>query len=263
MKHRIRLVVGIALTLLIAACHAPGTADASASHDAMALKIYSVPAAQTSTLAGALQNALGKKANVAVAAPGKLLVYAPQSAQTSIGSAIATLGHGAKTEQTNEPLEIHFWIVDGEPGPGTDDPALKALEPTLDTLRKSMGPVHFNLAQALAAVADSHQQQGTIETNDGVNNQQIAFGFNSADARSTQLELQFFSSAHGGLTRLHTQVETPFGQYVVLAQAPNTCFSSSSGTTISNGKASAPPACPDQQSLRLLIVRVDRISSSA
>lgn len=274
MKHIVQWMAGATLLLSLVACHAPAADNTNHGSAPMELKIYAVPPAGAGDLASGLQAALGKQANVSLPSEGKLLVYAPRDAQASIEKAIATLG-SAMTAPPAVSLILHVWIVDSEPGNGTDAPTLKALERTLDTLRKTTGPMHFQLAQSAAAMASSgnnhartlaellspKRETNTITLSDGIYTQNIEFSFDHVSRDGVNLWLDYDDHGASGLKKIKTQIEAPFGQYIVLAQAPGIC-PPLVATNLTNGTART-TTCTDKPALRLLVVRVDRAHPNA
>jgi hypothetical protein len=208
----------------------------------------------------------GTRASITAAGPGKLLVYAPRDAQSSIGSVIDTLSSSPQTPaapvQPVAPVQVdvHFWIVDGTAGEGQDDPALQALAPTLAALRKTAGPLRFQMDQVAAAVATPSDDESTIVIAKGSLPQTFNFRLGHLTEQGANLWLDYEDHGPSGLEKLKTQVETPFGQYIVLARAPGTCPASSAGLT--NGQT-IPSSCADKSAMRLLIVRVDRLAPKA
>ncbi|MEO9079987.1 MAG: hypothetical protein ABI268_11845 [Rhodanobacter sp.] len=261
MNYRIRPVVALCLLLGLAACHAPSANHAVTVSDDRVLKIYDVSPAGSRELASGLQNVLGTTANISLPSEGKLLVYAPRDAQPSIEKAIATLGNATTSASPAVSLTLHVWIVDSEPGDGTDEPSLKALEPTFDKLRKTAGPMHFQLAQSAAAMASPGGETSTLMLSDGTQIQNLEFTFNRASGEGVDLSLIYNDLGTSGLKKLKTQIQAPFGQYIVLAQAPGVC-PSPAVTTLTNGTGRT-TTCTDKPTLRLLIVRVDRALPSA
>lgn len=252
MKQLLRLVVAASLLLTLGACHAPAGGHAAQASAPMELKIYDVPAAQTGKLAAALGIVLGGRASITTPAPGKLLVYAPHDAQASIGHAIDSLGAKAASAEVTGQVDLHFWIVDGLPGAGDDDPALKPLMPSLDTVRKNMGPLHFSLVQTMAAMNLSISHDGGITTAVEKGYPRTAnFHIDSADGKTIALSLDYEDRGESGLGKLRTQIAVPSGQYVVLAQAPGACAPALPGET-------APP-CAEKPALRLLVLRADHV----
>lgn len=255
MKHIVRLIAVAALLLVVAACHAPAADRATQASEPMELKIYAVPPEQTMSLTGSLGNALGKTANITSPAPGKLLVYAPRDAQSSIADAIASLGKSAASEPAAAQIDLHFWIVDAQAGPGSDDVALKPLAAALDSVRKSMGPLHFQLDQA-AAARTSVGPAGSIKTaTNGGYPRSFHFKVSATHGNTVQLSLGYGDHGATGLDELDTQLGVMSGKYVVLAQAPGACAVALPGKV-------APP-CPQKPMLRLLIVRADILPPQA
>jgi hypothetical protein len=255
MKHAFRLILGSALLLTLTACQAPDDGHTGQATAPMELKIYAVSPEQTPKLGEALGNALGKMATVTVPAPGKLLVYAPRDAQTSISAAIASLGKASPVDQKSALVHLQFWIVDGAIGPGTDDTTLKPLSATLDTMRQAMGPMHFRLNQTLAAMT-SAGHDGSIKTaTDGGYPRGIDFVVRAVNDNNINLWVGYEDNGGSGLAQFKTQIDAESGHYVVLAQAPGACAAVLPGKT-------APP-CPEKPALRLLIVRADRLPPHA
>lgn len=221
----------------------------------MELKIYAVPPAQTMNLVGSLGNALGDKANITSPMPGKLLVYAAHDAQASIGEAIASLGQSIGSAAKPAQVDLQFWIVDGAPGPGTDDPALKPLAVALESVRQTMGPLHFTLDQSLAARGSSGRD-GTISSAPELfYPRRLDFTVTGVSGKVIDLFLDYEDHGATGIATFKTQINTQSGHYVVLAQGPGACPAAVPGKT-------APP-CPVKPALRLLIVRADIVPPPA
>ncbi len=254
MKHAFRLIAAASLAVGLAACTVSGDDHSDGGAAAMTLKIYAVPQAQTDQLSESLGKALGKTANVTVPASGKLLVYAPAGAQNSIGAAITSLGKLAPVERAPAQVELHFWVVDAQSGAGVDDAALKPLASALDAVRQNMGPLHFQVAQAVTAIT-SMGHDGSLKT--GTLGIPRGFGFEVHAVQDNTIDLSVSYDDRGqlSLAQFETRIAVQSGHYVVLAQAPGGC---------SVTFTSPPPgACPDKPALRLLIVRADRLNPAA
>lgn len=249
MKHLIRLIAGAALLLGLAACHTPVADYTSPASAPMELKIYAVSPEQTNPLAQSLGSVLGKTAMITTPAPGKLLVFAPRDAQSSIAEAIASLGKSAASAPAATQVDLHFWVVDAHTGPGSDDAALKPLAAALDSVSKSMGPLHFQLDQAAAAITSVGRDGGIETATDGGYLRSFHFDVSATHGNTIQLSLQYQDRGESGLAQLNTQISVASGHYVVLAQAPGACAVALPGI--------AAPPCPQQPTLRLLILRAD------
>ncbi len=248
MGHTLRLIAGAALLLLLAACHAPSDGATSASPAPMELKIYAVPAGQAARLSEALNKAFGKNASVTTPSPDQLLIYAPKAAQASIGAAITELGKPAAAT-TPAQVNLRFWVVDADTGAGTDDPALKPLSAALDGVRQNMGPLHFRLDQAVAAVGSSGHDGSIVTATDDGYPRNFDFHINGVTGNSLNLWLGYEDHGNAGLAMIKTQLDIDAGHYTVLAQAPGACPPALLGKTAS--------PCPQKPALRLLIVRAD------
>lgn len=257
MKHAFRLVAGTALLALgaaLAACH-PLDASGRSAAESMELKLYDVPAGQSESLRNALGLAMAGKASVSQAAPGQLLVYAPHGAQASIGDAIAALGKTIAKQAAPVQVDVHFWVIDGEQGAGNDDPALKELAASLASLRQAMGPLHFHLDQ-VAALVGTTDQAGSLTTAPGMTyDRSFHFRVTSIAGDTAQLQLRYQDNGASGLRELDTRIDTNFGQYLVLAQAPGTCPAPVPGVPATG--------CSNKPAMRLLVVRVDRLPTKA
>lgn len=252
MKHALRWVAGTALLAMgvaLAACQAPASSGKPAA-ESMELKLYEVPAAQTDTLRSALTLAMVSKASVSQAAPGQLLVYAPRSAQASIGAAIEALGKATPEPAPSVQLRVNFWVIDGEPGAGADDPSLKDLAGSLAVLRQTVGPLHFHLDQAASLVGNG-DDGNSLTTGNGELTRLFESRATAIHGDTARLQLRYTDGNGSSLHALNTQVDATFGQYLLLAQAPGACA------------ASVPANCPDKPALRLLVVRVDRLPAKA
>lgn len=245
-----RLIASAALLLALTACHAPGDCQPKQASTPMELKIYPVPVQQTVKLAEALGHALGGKANVTLPAPGKLLVYASHDAQASIAAAIASLAQPSASNSPAPQVDLHFWIVDGKSGAGNDDPALKSLSASLDKVRQSMGPMHFQLDQVVAARSSSGGHLGSIvAAADGGYPRSFDFSINGMQGDTLDLWLVYEDHGERGLAKFKSQITLRSGQYVVLAQGQGAC------APALPDKAALP--CAVKPALRLLIVRAD------
>jgi hypothetical protein len=147
---------------------------------------------------------------------------------------------------------MHFWVIDGEAGSGSNDPALKPLAGSLDSLRRTAGPMHFRLDQA-ASLVGADGENSSLTTADGPYTRQFHFRVGAIDGDTARLYLIYQDNGGHGLGKLDTHIDATFGQYIVLAQAPGACAQPSANT----GAAS----CPDKPAVRLLVVRVDRLSA--
>ncbi|OOG59564.1 hypothetical protein B0E48_01765 [Rhodanobacter sp. C03] len=255
MKHTHRLILGSTLLLALTACQAPNDGRVGQAIAPMELKIYAVPPEQTPNLTEALGNALGKVGNVTMPAPGKLLVYAPRDAQASISAAITSLGNASPADQKSAQVNLHFWIVDGATGPGSDDAALQPLSATLDTVRQTMGTLHFRLDQTLSAMASAGHGGSIVATTSGGYPRAIDFTVNTINGNSIDLDVGYDDQGRGGLAKFRTQIDAEPGHYVVLAQAPGACAPAPLG--------GISPPCPEKPALRLFIVRADRLPPHA
>lgn len=257
MKHAFRLIAGTALVVLGVTLGGCRTSDSSGqAAQAMELKMYNVPVAQSEDLRSALTQAMAHKASVSQAAPGQLLVYAPRAAQASIGEAIEALGKAVPKQAPAMQVGVHFWVIDGQPGAGADDPVLKNLAGSLSSLQQSMGPLHFHLDQTATLVGVSNQTGG-MTTADGPYQRVFDFRVGAVSGDTARLQLGYQDTGNRGLGKLHTEIDATFGQYLVLAMAPGAC------PTGANGGVPASTTCPDKPALRLLVVRVDRLPAKA
>lgn len=254
MMRIFRLIAGTMLLLGLAACHRPADEHASTAVVPMELKIYNVPPSQTGHLVDALSKALGGQANVTSAAPGKLLVYAPHGAQTSINTAIGSLDQTSSSAPPAQ-LDLHFWIVDGIAGAGIDDPSLKPLAAALEPVRSSTGPLHFRLNEALAARTSSGGRDGQIVSGDGGYRRSLEFLVSGVNGDKLDLWLGYDAIGQDGLANFKGQMSLQSGHYVVLAQGPGACTPTAPGKAV--------PPCSEKPALRLLIVRADILSPQA
>jgi len=252
MNKAFRLVAGTALLVLgatLAACHTQDSSGKTAT-GSMELKLYDVPASQSENLAQALALTMVNKASVSQAAPGKLLVYAPRGAQASIGKAIAALAKAPMQQAAAGQVGVHFWVVNGEPGAGADDAALKPLASALDSVRQNAGPLHFSLVQTVFArtSTDGHNVS-IVAAPAGGNARNFDFAVKGVDGQILDSLLDYYDSNDRGLYKFKSEVSLHSGHYVVLAQGPGACPRAVVGES--------DPPCPVTPALRLLIVRAD------
>lgn len=260
MKYLTRCAAVGAIALVTLAGCQPTRRGATPAADGMTLQIYDVPADRTQAIAGTVNRALGGLASklggtgVTIAGPGKLLVYASPDTQSSIGKVIETLGKTTTQSVAPVKMNVHFWVVDGERGSGEDDPALKNLAGSLATLRQTMGPLHFKLEQA-SALEGTLDEDGSLTTANGPYQRYFSFRVASVNGDSVRLHLVYQDGGSSGLRQLDTSIDTTFGHYTVLAQAPGACPPPAAGLRIAS--------CTDKPALRLLVVRVDRLPANA
>lgn len=238
---------------LLAGCQAhPGSVPAQASE--MTLKIYPVAPSQAPRLAAALGGVLDiRTARITAPAPDKLLVYAPGSAQASIGAALATL-EKAPSDRDDSLLQARFWVIDGSAGGGEDDAQLKSLEPALAPLRQALGPMQFRLDQAVSNTL-GYDHLAVLSGGDGK-----VFGLEASPAQGDTVDLQVNYEDHAshdsGIRKLSTRLDARLGQTIVLGQAPMPCPHAEpiKGTRIVQQSLSP---CTRGATLRLLVLRVD------
>lgn len=234
----------VALTLLLAACQGPSADRHDADAQSMALHIYDVPAAQTDGLRDALGKVLaGDKAHVSAPTPGKLLVYAPSSAQDSIGQALATLAKAAPSAPETT-VQARFWVINASAGSGPDDPQLASLNAALTPLRKSLGPMQFQLDQAVAGAL----VYGKYINLAGIDGKIFGLTALAAPQGALDLDVQYQDTGNeSGIRSLNTHVATRLGETIVLAQAPRGCRLPMGGSCTTKG-------------MQLLVVRVDPLT---
>jgi hypothetical protein len=243
MRHLFRILFGSLLGLALVACHGPqdqARANQARSNARMELKIYEVPPQRTNDLRNALNATISSKSiRVTTAAPGKLMVYAPRGTQESIDTVIAELVKAAPDDVVPATLQVHFWIVDAVPGAGNDDPALAPLAGTLETLRKSHGPLHFTLKESISAAA-TLDRETLVDTG---KERFFQFTARAGQAGAINLSAKYVDNRSLGIRSINTTVAMKPAQYVVLVQAPD-------------------GAVPSPGTMRLLVVRVDRQTSA-
>lgn len=265
MKHRIRYAAIGALALLtLAGCQGHGYGAGTATNDKTAsdftLRLHTVPADRIQAIRDSLLDSISGNGtasaniSISVAAPGKLLVYAPADLQDSVGDVIETLSKTAAPQAVPVQVGVHFWVIDGEPGAGENDPALKDLASSLASLQQALGPLHFHLDQAASLVGTSNHGNALL-TADGHYQRSFFFRVDAINGDASTLQLTYEDPFGHGMRKLNTQIDATFGQYIVLAQAPGACPQPSTNNT--------PATCPDKPAMRLLVVRVDRLNPKA
>jgi hypothetical protein len=119
----------------------------------------------------ALTEALGASANgpglgqVTLASDGRLLVSARESIQSQVARILADVA--AKKPTPTPSIHFEVWMVSATSaggGPPKEVPALQEIDSVLDGIRKSKGPLRFDLVEKLAlqtrAGADDVEIQG-------------------------------------------------------------------------------------------------------
>jgi hypothetical protein len=238
--------------VLLAGCQAASDHGSSTAPE-MSLKIYQVPAAQTDRLRTALAGVFGDSTSrISVAAPGKLLIYAPRSAQASIGDALSSL-EKAPSQVDDIPLEAHFWVIDARQGQGPDDAQLKPLEPALTALRQTLGPMQFRLDQAVTNTL-GYGGPTRMTGSDGKTFSLRARPLRK-DAVDLQVEYQDAANRGSGIHELSTRIDARLGQTIVLGQAPIRCLQSpqTPGIVATNNRT---VSCGEDDTLRLLVLRL-------
>ncbi|HEX7340909.1 MAG TPA: hypothetical protein VF269_01400 [Rhodanobacteraceae bacterium] len=240
MKRITCLLLGGALALSLAACSKPASPTATATTP-MQLKLYHVPAQQSTQLARALQRALiggnlagmFKQTSIRVSSPypGTLTVYAPRATQTSVGQVITELVKSATTPMAPARLQVHFWLVNVIAGKGADTAALKPLEPTLDHLRAALGPSHFVLDEAVSATTSmAGNGWGSLKTMHGQYQHVYRFQAEAGTGGAIRLKMSFEDHSGQTIPQLQTTTILRPGHYVVLAQAPSASATGSATT---------------------------------
>ncbi|MBD8874148.1 hypothetical protein [Rhodanobacter sp. DHB23] len=258
MKPEIRCAaIGAMALLALAGCqgHGASTAISDKATPNVTLQLYTVPPDRTQSIRDTLISAaISGGANITVAAPGKLLVAAPADMQESVGGVIETLSKTTAPAAAPAQVVTHFWVIDGETGAGNDDPALKDLAGSLDSLKKAMGPMHFHLDQAASLVSNGNDKSKLTTSDDPARQRVYLLRVNAIDGGTAKLQLDYQDSfSSNGLREINTQIDATFGQYIVLAQAPGACPQPSTNTSTAN--------CTDKLVMRLLVMRVDRLNT--
>lgn len=237
---------------LLAGCQAPSD-HGSGTVPEMSLKIYQVPPAQTDRLRTALSGVFGDShSRISIAAPGKLLIYAPRSAQASIGDALSSL-EKTSPDTDDIPLEAYFWVIDARPGSGTDDAQLKPMEPVLAALRQSLGPMQFRLDQAVTSTL-GYGRRARLTGSDGKTFSLLATPLHKS-AVDLQVDYQDAATRGSGIHELSTRIDARLGQTIVLGQAPIRCLQApQTPEAVATRTATVP--CVDDDTLRLLVLRL-------
>ncbi|THD06007.1 hypothetical protein [Rhodanobacter lindaniclasticus] len=262
MKQLLQFLLAVPLLLVLAACHPATSQDAAPE---LELHMYRVPVAQSDAVAQQLTKVLvdsgylvGVKAhtamNVSQPFPGAVLVLAPATLQPSIAKAIDGLQDAAKalpdatnatTPRAPQRLRLQFWVLQARPGSGSDAADLAALEPTLKTLRQSLGVVHFSLTDAVAVATDVGGNGHVAPGPDRV----LGFEVTSAAAGTYKVAVNYSDSTGQSVGELRSGVALRPGEVVVLAQA-------------ADGRGSGTSGVDAAALMNLLVLRVDPLPAA-
>lgn len=199
--------------LLLAACDRQSASTATPTADLpRTLRVYTVPAERAESLRNALAGALGDGGRVELAPPDRLIVVAPVVLQTSVAENLGDLTKAATPAPTYPgPVRLVVWIVDVADD-GVDDPRLKPLHATLESIRETLTASGFSLFGQLSISGNVGERIPSQSAGDG----------------RTQLEARLTPAAGGvhadisvgaEAMQVHTQTRLKFGETVVLAQA--------------------------------------------
>lgn len=268
MKAALRILAGAVLAVTLAGCHA--SPDSGGHVPDFQLKLYHVPPQQSQNIAKNLSAVLessdylvGSKAHTEMSVtqpfPGSVLVLAPASLQSSIGSAIKELAQTSRKPSASaldsDSLKVSFWVVQAKAGLGEDAAALHPLETALKQVRETLGPSHFVLEDIASALVDAPVEQNLAAGNGNiVTSRGHTFGFHVTAPVGADIGLEVnygnttADAASHTIPELKTTVAVRTGEYVVLAQASPSA--SSAGAS-------------DKTLMNLLVVRVDRTSPAS
>ena len=126
-----------------------GQQAADRKEQVQSVEVYDVPPSQVQSVRMALDEVLrANDTGSAADSNGRLVVMAPEGTQASISNAIEALaGIPAADEVSSSeaPLQLRFWLVNGNRQEGAADPRLDSLAPVLAETSRSLGLESFEL----------------------------------------------------------------------------------------------------------------------
>lgn len=223
----------ISKPLILLACAGLATALVSCSansHDqtrfpdadsdgTLTLRTYAVPPGDAQALSGALNHVLGLDnykhdiGRTYVSGPGQVLVLAPAPLQASIADAINQIVSRNRYATGAQPLRLNVWLVDVYEGTGNPDPALKTIQPALQSFEQDSGPAYFALKHYFTEVSDPGAETTMAPLPYYLLNYSIS---GNKDGLTLKFDYRHHFTGPGGAEMLSGQVTTRLDQTLVL-----------------------------------------------
>jgi hypothetical protein len=209
MNHLKAIIFALFSALCFSACDTPSKATSVAPP--MQLQVFKINPTQTQKVSASLERVLGKQGSVSIAAPGKLLVLAPESLQASIARSLAEIDEHQAPTLPPQPVKLSTWLVEIAIEGSPTDERLAQLQPALDALVKEVGPSQFALRTELLLQGLAN---GEIRR---VNDQYLNLDAQLSVA-SEQVVLGKLRIATPDALFIEVETLLPFGQFVVIGR---------------------------------------------
>ncbi len=135
--------------------------------DLVTIRSYPVAPEIAGEMRSALAEALTtstERGRVSLTSDGRLLVTAPESLQRGVEGVLAQVA--AKQPAATPPIQFEIWLVSAATGTATkadNSPGLVELGPVLADLRKSQGPLQFELIEKVSLQARAGDDESAIQ----------------------------------------------------------------------------------------------------
>jgi hypothetical protein len=131
------------------------------------IRSYAVAPEIAGEMRSALAEALStttERGRVSLTSDGRLLVTAPESLQSGVASILSDVA--AKQPAPTPSIHFEIWLVSATPGTATkseNGPGLMELSPVFVDLRKSQGPLQFDLIEKVALQVRAGNDDSAIQ----------------------------------------------------------------------------------------------------
>lgn len=240
----LRTLLTLSMAAPLAACATPSQPPAQVEPE-MTLVAYDVPHGYGDEVWTLLNRTLSRGSEQtpvgrAAMGPGdKLVVVAPKAVQLGVGKFLTELDALDTPPEPAPAVTLSYWLVVAEPADKADAPvALADVQPALDEIGKTQGPMRFALLERMQVT--SRERRAMTEGAAARISQNATLVRENVIA-DVEIDL--------GHYRIDTQVKSKPGQFVVLGQT---------GFNTRMGPATAPKPFGDADDLTLFyILRAD------
>jgi len=207
-------VVIVVLSLSISAC-SPQTKPGDTPPD-VELQVYEVPRGTAGDLRQALARVLGDvrdstqpaSGRVTVTPDGRMLVLASAKVQAGVRAVVDAVSQ--RPVKPPARIDMNYWFVLGTRGDGELPEDLRAIQPALDELVRTQGPMCFRRLEQMK-LSTLAGDGGRVDNGDGISVRQ--------DVSTTSGVVLARVNLHAGLRSLDTLVQLEPEQLVVLGQS--------------------------------------------